>query len=348
MRNVITSTNNTKDVNLRAIDEYVGRQHNLYKKNLIKGMSEKVYRYVSQAVPLYSDKIILAESYHPSNYYKLEKPVLGIVDVSPVNSSENINQYLFNLNGHIPEATVFVGCYAIDDLQEQKHKSFIKRSLHFQRVKKNRLISKAEALGRLVYAGFSIIDFKEIEGLLYFMTMKVKNAPGAQEGCSTGFLFPMTRIGQEGKELKVFKFRTMHPYSQYLQDYVVRLNGYNSTGKPAGDFRLTSWGRFFRKYWLDELPQLINLFKGELALVGVRPLSHTRFSELPKEVQELRVKFKPGCIPPYVSLLMPDSSGNIKAEWIYMNERLEKGFRTDIKYFLLAIRNILAGRITSS
>jgi len=348
MQNVNTTSSNSKGINLKAIDEHVGRQLNMYKNNLIKGMSKEVYAFISQTVPLYSDKVRVEESYCPQNYYILEKPLLGIVDVAPINSAGNINQYLFQLNDHIPEATIFVGCCAIADLKDKKQKRFRDKNPYLKNVKRKRFIGKAEALGRLVYSGFSIIDFKEIEGLLYFMTMKVKKTPEKQEGCSSGFLFRMTRVGREGKELKVFKFRTMHPYSQYLQDYVVRLNGYNSVGKPAGDFRLTSWGKFFRKYWLDELPQLVNLFKGELALVGVRPLSRTRFSELPPEVQELRVKFKPGCIPPYVSLLMPDSSGNIEAERIYMSEKLQKGFRTDIKYFFLAMWNILTGRITSS
>ncbi len=312
---------------------------NLPKKALVEGMSQCVYDYISQTVPLFSEKVLVVDSYKAKNYYDITSPLLGIVDVCPVNNALNINQFLFNLNNSIPEATIFVGCFVIEDSNE--------KSLSKQQSTKFELY-KAEALGRLVYSGFSIIEFKEIEGLLFFMVMKIKNAPEELEGCSNRLIFSMNRIGEYGKNMEIFKFRTMHPYSKYLQDYVVRLNGYNESGKPADDFRLVAWGKIFRKYWLDEMPQLFNFFKGELAVVGVRPLSKTRFAELPKDVQEMRIKFKPGCIPPYVALNMPDSKGNIEAERIYMQDKLKNGVRTDIKYFFKAVYNILTGKITSS
>ncbi len=328
---------------LEPNDDKINKE--LRKAKVIENMSEKVYDYISQTVPLYSEKVCLVESYRPDSYYKLTEPILGTVDVYPINLSDDVNLYLQTLNINIPETSIFVGCAMIIDSNDKNAK---KKNQYYKTPKKGRNLYKAEVLGRLVYFGFSIVEFKEIEGLLYFMVMKIADAPSDLNGCSDSILFPMTRIGKNGDKLTVFKVRTMHPYSQYLQNYVVRLNGYNAVGKPANDFRLTPWGKIFRKYWLDELPQLLNLFKGELALVGVRPLSQTRFSELPLEVQELRVKFKPGCIPPYVALLMPDSKGNIEAEMIYMEERIKKGFRTDIKYFFMAIRNILTGKITSA
>jgi lipopolysaccharide/colanic/teichoic acid biosynthesis glycosyltransferase len=59
-------------------------------------------------------------------------------------------------------------------------------------------------------------------------------------------------------------------------------------GKFKDDFRITTWGRVLRKLWIDELPQFINFFKGELSLVGVRALSDHYFQLYPKDVQELR------------------------------------------------------------
>lgn len=317
----------------------------LHKAKVIENMSEKVYDYISQTVPLHSEKVCLVESYLSDSNLKLTEPILGTVDVCPINLSDDVNSYLQILNLNIPETSIFVGCSMVIDTDDKKEK---KKNKYYKMAKNSKSLYKAEVLGRLVYFGFSIIEFKEIEGLLYFMVMKIAEAPIKLNGCSDSILFPMTRIGRDGKTLVVYKVRTMHPYSQYLQNYVVRLNGYNAAGKPANDFRLTPWGKVFRKYWLDELPQLLNLFKGELALVGVRPLSQTRFAELPLEVQELRVKFKPGCIPPYVSLLMPDSKGNIEAEMIYMKERIKNGVRTDIKYFFKALKNIFTGKITSA
>lgn len=331
--------------------------HLSHKKELIDSLHPDVLDYCAQVVPLHSDKVFVIDSKKYSGYNKIITNIIGVVDVNPVNTVSNINQHLFKINESICDASIFVGCAQVMDLDQKASHSassnflltiqILTSYLSFQRRKIN-ILSKAEILGRLVYAGFSIIEFKEMNGLLYYMVMKVSEPPKELSGSSNSLIFPMLRIGKDGKKLTVFKFRTMHPYSQYLQDYVVRLNGYNSAGKPDKDFRLTIWGKIFRKYWLDELPQFINLIKGELSIVGVRPLSDTRFSELPIEIQELRIQFKPGCIPPYVSLLMPDSKGNIEAERIYMNEKLKNGVRTDIKYFFLALKNIFTGKITSS
>ena len=102
---------------------------------------------------------------------------------------------------------------------------------------KNRLLSKAESLGRLVSCGFEILDYKEINGMHYFAARKVKE-PAFDMSPSYGALFRMKRVGKNGKIIGVYKFRTMHPYSEYLQDYILNLNGYSETGKPANDFRL--------------------------------------------------------------------------------------------------------------
>jgi lipopolysaccharide/colanic/teichoic acid biosynthesis glycosyltransferase len=161
-------------------------------------------------------------------------------------------------------------------------------------------------------------------------------------------LIKLRRIGKNRKIIGVYKFRTMHPYSEYLQKFIVQLNGYNEVGKPANDFRVTSWGRIMRKLWLDEIPQFINVLLGQMKIVGVRPLSKARFDELPKNVQEARVKHTPGCFPPYVALCMPDSEQNIEAEVIYMNDKERNPFTTDLRYLYKSVYNIVSNKIRSS
>jgi hypothetical protein len=224
---------------------------------------------------------------------------------------------------------------------------YVQKLYFFLTKGKYRYLTKGETLGRVVSCGFEIIEFKEIDGLLYYALMKTRK-PIQDLKPSFGPLFSMNRVGKNGEIIKIYKLRTMHPFAEFLQDYVTKLNGYNETGKPANDFRVAAWGRLYRKYWLDELPQILNVLKGELNIVGVRPLSRTRFNELPEDVQIQRIKYKPGCIPPYVSLLMPDSEGNIEAERIYLSEKAKHPYLTDIKYFFLALYNILSGKIKSS
>ena len=105
------------------------------------------------------------------------------------------------------------------------------------------MLSKAEGLGRLVSCGFKIVDFKTIDGLLYFVVKKVKR-PDYNMHPSYGPIYSMPRIGKNGEIINVFKFRTMHPYSEYLQDFILRVNGYSEKGKPANDFRIPKWGKF--------------------------------------------------------------------------------------------------------
>ena len=208
-------------------------------------------------------------------------------------------------------------------------------------------ISQAEALGRLVYCGFTIVNFKHINGLSYFVAKKASK-PFDHGHPSFYPIIKLSRVGKNGEMIGVYKLRTMHPYSEYIQDYVIRLNGYNTKGKPAYDFRVTRWGKLLRRLWVDEFPQLINVFKGEMKLVGLRPLSKVRYNEFPDDLKVERVKYKPGCFPPYVALNMPDDKLNIEAERIYIRDLQAHPYITDIRYFLKAVHNILTNKIRSS
>ena len=99
--------------------------------------------------------------------------------------------------------------------------------------------------------------------------------------------------------IRVFKFRTMYPYSEYLQDYIYKNYRLQEGGKFNHDIRINGTGRLMRKYWIDELPMLINLLKGDLKLVGVRPLSKQYMSLYDPDLQQMRFEFKPGLLPPF-------------------------------------------------
>jgi lipopolysaccharide/colanic/teichoic acid biosynthesis glycosyltransferase len=208
-------------------------------------------------------------------------------------------------------------------------------------------MSRAEVLGRLVYCGFRLKDFTIIDGLSYFVAVKTGN-PYTKQQPSFYPIIKLQRIGQQGNMIGVYKFRTMHPYSEYLQEYVVRLYGYNEWGKPDQDFRLTRWGKWMRRNGIDEIPQLFNVVKGEMKLVGLRPLSLVRYNEFPEDLQKERIQYKPGCFPPYIALNMPDDKQNIAAERIYISDFKREPRFTDIRYFLKSVYNMLFSKFRSS
>lgn len=295
-----------------------------------------------------------------------------IINLKRVNDIRWINKFFETVNSKLNNGGVFIGFVETKKNRKERilnrrpfpfnwihytgdfvmHRALPKmkfsKKIYFYITKgHNRVLTKAETLGRLVSCGFEIKDVKEIGKLTFFVTEKVKE-PVYDFNPSYGPLFKMRRVGKNGKIIQVYKFRTMHPYAEYLQDYVLRINGYSEIGKPADDFRMTNWGKFMRKYWLDELPQLINVLKGEMKLVGIRPLSKRFLAEYPPDVLEMRLKHKPGCVPPYVALLKQDVEEYIESERIYLTEKEKHPYTTDLKYFFKAFYNILTNKIRSA
>jgi exopolysaccharide biosynthesis polyprenyl glycosylphosphotransferase len=87
--------------------------------------------------------------------------------------------------------------------------------------------------------------------------------------------FKETRMGIHGKKFKIWKFRTMQTDARKLQKQLEHLNE-NKDGvifKIKDDPRITRVGKFLRRYSLDELPQMVNVIRGEMSLVGPRPFN---------------------------------------------------------------------------
>lgn len=204
----------------------------------------------------------------------------------------------------------------------------------------NSVLSRAEVLGRLSRGGFRIRQESFIGNLLCVEAKKI-NDPFPKNENIYGPLIALPRVGKSGQIIKVYKLRTMHPYSEYIQDYVYRLHDLQEGGKFKNDFRITSWGAFCRKVWLDEFPMLINFFKGEMKIVGIRPLSDHYFQLYKKEVRERRIKYKPGLIPPFYAD-MPENLESIQASEIkYLDSFDKRPFLTDFLYFWKSVINIL-------
>jgi len=240
------------------------------------------------------------------------------------------------------------GMYTLDFVVKRVFPKFTltKKIYFFLTRGENRVITRAEVLGRLYSCGFEVVEEKFIGDLFYFAVRKIKD-PAYDMNPTYGPFVKLIRVGKGGKMIKVYKLRTMHPYSEYLQDYIYKKNQLEEGGKFKDDFRVSTAGKIFRTFWLDELPMIINLFRGELKIFGVRPISQHYFNLYSKELQEKRIKYRPGLVPPFYADL-PKTLEEIQSSEMHYLEAYEKHrWRTDIRYFFKAFNNIIFKRARS-
>ena len=141
-------------------------------------------------------------------------------------------------------------------------------------------------------------------------------------------IFKQQRAGKDGKPFVFYKFRTMK----------LDVDPFGASPKSGEDPRLTKVGMFLRQYSLDELPQLFNILKGDMSIVGPRPLYVSQMSEW-NERQKKRLLVKPGL----TGLAQISGRGELTRE-----EKLEldvkyvetAGFLADIKIVLVTIAQV--------
>ena len=109
-------------------------------------------------------------------------------------------------------------------------------------------------------------------------------------GSKGGVFYRQTRVGKDNKDFKLLKFRTMRPNADQ-QGLLITV---------GADSRITRIGAFLRKYKIDELPQLLNIIKGDMSVVGPRP-EVRRYVEMYDERQRRVLSVRPG-LTDYASL----------------------------------------------
>lgn len=335
-------------------------------KLILKEAGERVYAYLKNFIDFEKRDYALFSTTTRFNIEKQpEKYFKTIVNLHRTNDILRINKFLEVVNSKLPGQGHYIGCLETKDLRKKKIfrklPPFIRSIAYFfdflyKRVSpkipvmkqiyffmnqgKNRVLSEQETFGRLYSCGFEHVDHQIIDGLMYFVFKKIKE-PAFDFNPSYGPLFKMKRVGKDGKIIYVYKIRTMYPYSEYLQEYVYQLNKLDEGGKFKHDFRVTTAGRFMRKFWIDELPMLLNWVRGDMKLVGVRPLSTHYLSLYNEETRDLRLKVKPGLVPPFY-MDMPKTLEEIMAsERRYIESYLKHPFKTDLRYFFVVFKNIL-------
>lgn len=158
-------------------------------------------------------------------------------------------------------------------------------------------------------------------------------------------LFLQTRLGINKKHFKIIKFRTMTPNAESQIKHLEHLNERKNepTFKIKNDPRITPIGKILRKLSLDELPQLINVIKGDMSLVGPRPLPIRDYSNFQKDWQRRRFSVKPGI----TCLWQISGRNNLNFEtWMQLDNHYIDNWSLllDIKILLKTIPAILSTR----
>lgn len=156
--------------------------------------------------------------------------------------------------------------------------------------------------------------------------------------------FVQKRVGKNEKVFKIIKFRTMAPNASKAQNHYRNLNEADGpVFKIHNDPRFTGFGKILSKTGLDELPQLVNVLKGEMSMVGPRPLPVNEAKKLTKQ-QRIREMVKPGITSSWVT---GGSHRMSFKKWMELDADYVKNatLLTDIsiigKTFLMVARSIL-------
>ncbi|MDA8570335.1 sugar transferase [Schleiferiaceae bacterium] len=295
-----------------------------------------------------------------------------IISLSHSNKQRWLNKHLESINKMLSDGGVFIGNAEVLDQKKKAIKSNyppllnrliyfwlfalhrvipklpVLKTVYFSLTKgRHRVVSRMEMFGRLYSCGFRISSWQDIDNVLWFAAIKDK-PPAYNEKATYGMFIRLKRRGFKNEFFLVYKFRTMYAYSEYLQAFIFENYGLDSGGKFKNDPRVNTIGRFLRKYWIDELPMIINILRGEIKLVGVRPLSSHYFSLYPKELQVLRGKVKPGLLPPYYADLPEGFKEVCDSEEKYIKAYLEAPWKTDFNYLVRILYNILVKWVRSN
>jgi lipopolysaccharide/colanic/teichoic acid biosynthesis glycosyltransferase len=351
----------------------LNKSESCLKQNIIEEVGPVVYEFLEKHVDFSETNSFTTATSNYLNIRNLTKyDYKQIINLNKINDARYINKFLELINSKLSDGGLYVNCvqtyalrrktilskykkplswiYYVADVLFMRifPKLLITKKIYFFITKgRNRVIHRSEALGRLYSCGFEIVAEQVINNKLYFVARKIKT-PVFDYHASYGPIVRLKRVGKGGKLFNVYKLRTMYPYSEYLQEYIHQHNSLKEGGKFNNDFRISTEGKIFRKFWLDEIPMLLNFLKGDMKLVGVRPLSEHYFSLYSSELQNKRKQHKVGLVPPYYTD-MPKNLDEVMASEMRYFEAYEKNpVRTNVKYFFKASYNIFIKRARSS
>lgn len=153
--------------------------------------------------------------------------------------------------------------------------------------------------------------------------------------------FVQKRIGLKRKEFKIYKFRTMKKNAEQLIDNFTEEEKelYEKNYKLKNDKRTTILGKILRKTSLDELPQFINILKGDMALIGPRPIVEKELEKYKNKKDEF-LSVKPGLIGYWQAYSKEDTTyeERIEMELYYIKN---ESFLFDVRIFFKSITTVI-------
>ena len=222
---------------------------------------------------------------------------------------------------------------------EDKQNGFLK--VEKQNTEKNQIIETQEktlykCVKRTLDVVGSVVALVILFVPLVIIAMVIiLDSPGASP------IYTQTRVGKNGREFKFYKFRSMVPNAESMLEELLPDNEMEGPAfKIKEDPRITKFGKLIRKCSVDELPQLINVIKGDMSLVGPRP-PLPREVEQYNEYQRQRLAVTPGMTCYWQ--IQPSRNDLSFEEWLEWDIRYirDRSIKTDIKILFKTIGAVL-------
>lgn len=282
-----------------------------------------------------------------------EKPIYKVKDMEDIINKEKIDTVLLAIPQMSKENVKKIICMIQDKVLTVKYLPQVPGSINFDSkiedfdglLMISSVTGKIKFVSRFFKRAIDIVASLAGMALLIPLTIFVyfKNR---SEGEKDPIFFTQERIGKNGKTFKIYKFRTMIPNAEKVLEELMEKDPkikeeYTKNKKLVNDPRITKAGKFLREKSLDEFPQFINVFLGQMSLIGPRPY-------LPREKEDMGNYYKSviACKPGLTGMWQTHGRSNVSFEY-----RLELddyyyhnwSFWLDITLFLKTIRQVLYG-----
>jgi lipopolysaccharide/colanic/teichoic acid biosynthesis glycosyltransferase len=200
---------------------------------------------------------------------------------------------------------------------------------------KNRTAFVMKSFFEIAFASLALLLFTPF--LLLVALMIKLTSPGP-------VIFKQLRVGRRGRKFYIYKFRTMSMDAERQKAALIRLNESDGPAfKIARDPRITGFGRLLRCFGIDEIPQLLNIIRGEMLLIGPRPMLPDEVT-VQKEWQLKRMCIKPGITCSWQ--ILPDRNKVRFEKWMQLDREYVENWSVlnDIKIFCGTVRTMLSAR----